>query len=225
MAFSGVLQTGGGLDYEVLAAMAVTAFFAVLAILLLARYRRVSRQAGGSDDLVKGLWEALDGRLKAQDERILDVMTRMEVIQERTIAGARQGYATLGPQQPYSTQSQLPTLREEPRPQPQAQPQQPPYPYPYQYQPQPAQPERPRPATTRIRKPGGPDSAEMKALRFLSEGPKTSVEVKDLTTLSREHAARVMKDLFNRGLVVRDDSHKPFVYQITEAGKNYLSSG
>ena len=217
MLSSVVLQAGGGLDYEVLAAMAVMAFFAVLAVFLLARYRRLSRQAGGSDDLVKGLWDALDARLKSQDERIIDVTTRLDVIQERTIAGAsRAGYSRLAPQQPYSTLSTLPTLREEPQPQAQPQPQ-----YPYQYQP--PQPERPRPATTRIRKPGGPDSAEMKALRFLSEAPRTSVEIRDLTTLSREHAARVMKDLFERGLVVRDDSHKPFVYQITDAGKNYLT--
>lgn len=202
-----VLQAaGGGLDYEVLAAMAVTAFFAVLAILMLARYRRLSTRITASSDLGKELWDSLETRLRVQDERILDVQTRLEVLQERTVEKARQAGYRPAPQQAYSTLSRPPTVTEAPPPS------------------QVPQVGRPRP-TTRIRKPGGPESAEMKALRYLSESPRTSVEIRDLTTLSREHAARVMKDLYDRGLVVRDDSHKPFVYQITDAGKNYLSAG
>jgi len=199
-----------GLDPTVLAAVAVTAFFAVLAIILLARYRSVSARISASSDLGKELMDSLEARLKVQDERIIDVMTRLEVIQTRTVERARQaGFHTTAPQQTYSTLSQLPTLAEEPRP---------------EYQPQAQSQAQPRQVKTRIRRPGA-DSAEMKALRFLSEGPKTSVEIKDRTTLSREHAARVMKGLYDRGMVVRDDSHKPFLYQITDAGKNYLSGG
>jgi predicted HTH transcriptional regulator len=198
----------GSVDPVVLLAAAVTAFFAVLAIVFLARYRQLSARISASSDLGKELWDSLEARLKVQDERILDVMTRLEVIQARTIERARQAGFPPAPRETYSTLSQMPTLTEAPRP--------------AQIQPM---MEQPTPVRARVKKRGGPDSAEMKALRFLSEGPRTSVEIMNLTDLSREHAARVMKDLFDRALVVRDDSHKPFVYQITEAGKSYLSSG
>jgi predicted transcriptional regulator len=39
----------------------------------------------------------------------------------------------------------------------------------------------------------------------------------------REHTARMMESLFDKGLVTRDDSEKPFVYQLTEQGERYLS--
>jgi len=47
----------------------------------------------------------------------------------------------------------------------------------------------------------------------------------DVLKKSREHTARTMKGLFERGLVARNDSTKPFVYQLTEEGKHYVSSG
>ena len=39
---------------------------------------------------------------------------------------------------------------------------------------------------------------------------------------SREHAARLMKELYEKGLVSRNNSSKPFVYQLTEEGKRRL---
>lgn len=210
MVGSEVLQAAvGGVDYEVLVAMAVTGFFAALAVILLARYRRLSTRITTSSDLGKQLWDSLEARLKIQDERILDLMTRLEVLQTRTVEKAKQsGFHSTAPAQIFSMLSQLPTPSDAPQPaltQPQM--------------------ERHRPLQTRVKKPGGPDSAEMKALRYLAEGPRTSVEIKELTDLSREHAARVMKDLYDRGLVLRDDSHKPFVYRLTDVGRNYLSAG
>jgi predicted transcriptional regulator len=60
---------------------------------------------------------------------------------------------------------------------------------------------------------------------MLSEKPRTSVEIRQRFNVSREHSARLLKGLFDRGLVVRNDSGKPFVYEITEAGRHYLSAG
>ena len=33
-----------------------------------------------------------------------------------------------------------------------------------------------------------------------------------------------MKQLYTRGLVVRNDRNKPYVYEVTEAGRRYLSN-
>ena len=63
----------------------------------------------------------------------------------------------------------------------------------------------------------------MQILRTLSEGPKTSTQIKDVIGRSREHTSRLMKALFEHGLVVRNDRNKPYVYELTESGKAHLS--
>jgi len=65
---------------------------------------------------------------------------------------------------------------------------------------------------------------EAKVLRLLARGPRTSAQIKDEVSRSREHTARLMKGLFERGLVVRNDRNKPYVYEITESGKTYVAS-
>jgi biotin operon repressor len=65
---------------------------------------------------------------------------------------------------------------------------------------------------------------ETRVLRFLSEGPRSSAQIKEEVGRSREHTARLMKALFDRGLVVRNDRNKPYVYEITESGKSYVAS-
>jgi CRP-like cAMP-binding protein len=71
---------------------------------------------------------------------------------------------------------------------------------------------------------GESTETETKVLRFLVEGPKSSAEIKEWVGRSREHTARLMKTLFDRGLVVRNDRNKPYVYEITESGKVYVAS-
>jgi predicted ArsR family transcriptional regulator len=70
-----------------------------------------------------------------------------------------------------------------------------------------------------------PDSGEERALKLLNESPRTSVEIRDLTGLSREHAARIMKGLYDKGFVVRDDAHKPYHYQLTDEGRKQVPPG
>ena len=69
------------------------------------------------------------------------------------------------------------------------------------------------------------DETQSAAMRLLSENPKDTRQLTDALRLSREHTARVMKGLFEMGFVKRDDSSKPFVYQLTDEGRNMLSSG
>jgi predicted HTH transcriptional regulator len=72
---------------------------------------------------------------------------------------------------------------------------------------------------------GGRKVSESDLIAMLGEKPRTSVEIRVKFGISREHAARVLTGLFERNLVVRNDAHKPFVYELTEAGRKLLSSG
>jgi DNA-binding MarR family transcriptional regulator len=63
--------------------LGASAFFVVLSIALLYRYRQASQKLVTSSDLGQVVVESLEARLRKQDERILDMMARFEVIQSR----------------------------------------------------------------------------------------------------------------------------------------------
>jgi predicted transcriptional regulator len=69
----------------------------------------------------------------------------------------------------------------------------------------------------------GTQETESKILTALASGPKSSSDIRVIIDMSREHTARLMKIMYERGLVVRNDRNKPYVYEITEAGRRYLS--
>ncbi len=180
------------IDYGEAAALSLAGFFVVLAFVLLVRYRQISRQITSSSDLGHDIWNALEDRLKRQDERILDLMGRVEVLQAR--------YVSAGPP------SRSVTLRDVAPSQPVA----------------PARLPPETRAVTRVQT--GLGETELTAINLLRGGAKSTIEIKEALNLSREHTARTMKTLFDEGLVTRDDSTKPFVYQLTESGKRYLSA-
>jgi len=183
-------------DLVTLLAIASSVFFVVLSFGLLLKYRDVSLKVNASTDLGRDLWEALEQRMKKQDERILDMMGRFEVIQSR-----------------FSERPVSPNVSNTPLTQ-KATPVE----------------ERPSlvteahvtsfPQTSQITL----DGTEMSVIKLLSAKSRSSVEIKELTGKSREHAARLMKALFDSGLVARDTSKKPFVYELTESGRRYLSA-
>jgi hypothetical protein len=246
-------------DLATLVMFAAFAFFVVLAVGLLVRYRQTSQRIAASADLGRDLWGALEARLKRQDERILDMMARVEVIQSRTeerhreeelarvglgalqaprreekpTRASAESRGSLGPQgaasRPATTneagralESRLDeqdvriaelmgrleaiqsVLIEE-------------------------RVEKPavgtKVAPTLHRAPSSGESTERQIIELLNEKPRTSVEIRQRFNISREHSARLLKGLFDRGLVVRNDSSKPFVYEITEAGRRYFSAG
>ena len=55
-------------------------------------------------------------------------------------------------------------------------------------------------------------------LTLLKDGPLTSTEIQKRVGRSREHVARFLKSLYERGLVERDEAKKPYVYKISEKG-------
>ena len=252
-------------DIVTYALLTASGVFVVLAVVLLARYRQASQRISASFDLGHELWEALETRLKKQDERILDMMARVEVIQSRAVK-ERAGEAVEAPSV-LNLPAQEPTIEKpaaEPQPEPaksqesrEPTPQVTPTPSPVESEllksiesrlvrqeaqinemkglieatqsfvaaqraSQPAVPQPPAPAARRqIR---SPDITSKDLLQMLNEKPRTSVEIKERFGITREHAARLLKGLFGKGLVVRNDSAKPYVYELTDQGRQSLSA-
>ena len=204
-------------DVTTYALLTASFFFVVVGIALLARYRQVSKRINTSTDLGRDLWSSLEQRLKKQDERILDVMGRLEVIQARVLTG--------GSAQSPSALSLLPVITPHPPVEEHPHPVTGPSPITQQLESQESQQEQ---APVQAAEAGVElDKTEKLALSLLSGGPLATPDIlKGLVSRggprSREHAARLMKDLFVKGLVSRNSSSKPFVYQLTEEGKRRI---
>ena len=64
-------------------------------------------------------------------------------------------------------------------------------------------------------------------LQLITNKAMTSRDIQITTKRSREHTSRLMKKLFESGLVQRNTETKPYSYSITEKGKmkiNYITS-
>jgi len=205
-------------DVTTYAFLTASFFFVALAFGLLAKYRQTSTRINASTDLGRDLWSSLEQRLKKQDERILDVVGRLEVIQARVMAG--------GTGQAPTTLSPLPVVAPHPPP---AEEVTPPViePTPITQQPESQESQQPQVPVPGPEAGAELDKTEKLALSLLSAGPLATPDIlKGLISnggpRSREHAARLMKELFEKGLVTRNASSKPFVYQLTDEGKRRL---
>jgi chromosome segregation ATPase len=64
---------------------------------------------------------------------------------------------------------------------------------------------------------------EVTVLEMLSaEGSKTAPEIKDRVRLSREHTARLMKKLYEKGYLERETGKIPFRYSVKKEMKKFL---
>ena len=205
-------------DVTTYALLTASFFFVALSVALLARYRQVSKRINVSTDLGHDLWSSLEQRLKKQDERILDVMARLDVIQARVTVGTTARAPSALDALPVVTSARRSVEEVTPpvtEPNPIVQPEE-------SHESQPPQaPSQPPASDSEL------DKTERLALSLLSGGPLATPDIlRGLISKggprSREHAARLMKELFEQGLVSRDDSSKPFVYQLTEEGKHRL---
>ncbi len=67
----------------------------------------------------------------------------------------------------------------------------------------------------------GTDALQTEILQYLLGSDEvTAKEVQEKIGRSREHTARVMNGLFQRGLVNRNASKRPYSYSITQIGRN-----
>ena len=199
-------------DITTYALLTISFFFVAVAFALLARYRQVSQRINESTDMGRDLWSSLEQRLKKQDERILDVMGRVEVIQARVMAAAvARAPAAPAPLPPAGPAEEKPGVLGEPPIVAQ------------QLESQESQvsqaPMVPPTAPAKL------DETQLAAMKLLGERPRNTRELTDALAKSREHTARVMKELFELGLVSRNSASKPFVYQLTDEGRRSLPTG
>jgi hypothetical protein len=209
-------------DYVTLAFLVASGFFVALSVALLFRYRRISQRISESSDLGKDLLVSLEERLKKQDMRIVDLMARFEVVQARAMA-APVAPAPVPPAVSAPENSSVVPVTESPSVMPSdvsdvsgAEPVARPV----------AQPSMSQPASQESQPRSGPprlDETEVAAVNLLREASLNTRQITDALKKSREHTARVMKRLFDLGLVKRDDSTKPFVYQLTDDGRRSLT--
>ena len=207
-----------------LAFLVASGFFVALSVALLFRYRRISQRISESSDLGKDLLQSLEERLKKQDMRIVDLMARFEVVQARAMTTPAVP-APVSPAVPASINPSVAPVTEPPAVMPGdaidamnvervARPV--------------AQPTESQPASQESQPQLGPsrlDETEVSAVNLLREASLNTRQITDALKKSREHTARVMKRLFDLGLVRRDDSTKPFVYQLTDEGRRFLTAG
>ena len=68
------------------------------------------------------------------------------------------------------------------------------------------------------------DSVEH-VLKLITQKPMTSRDIEmTFGSRSREHVSRLMKKLFEDGLVYRDTAGRPYLYTITDQGMDKINS-
>jgi CRP-like cAMP-binding protein len=181
-------------DYVLAMAAGVIVASVIILGMLLSRYNGLVQEADKSTRLAKDVWDSMNSRFSVVDARIIDLMAKTEVLSSRL--GVPQ--ATSQPRMISTSPGSLPTRASKP-----------------------GEVVRVIAAPVAL---GESTETETKVLHLLVEGPRTSAQIKEEVGRSREHTARLMKALFDRGLVVRNDKNKPYVYEITESGKSYVAS-
>ncbi len=210
-------------DYEEVVVIGTSAFFVVLAFGLLLKYRQASEVANESADLGRDLWNSMESRLRKQDERILDVMTRLDVLQARVLAAepapqspqaaapASLGISLEGMQTKegrVASRSQREIQHEERSESREVQSES------QQYR----SPDIAVPPSREL------DATQMTVVGLLGTRAMDTREITNALNKSREHTARIMKELFEKGIVKRTTSEKPFTYELTDRGRGYLST-
>ena len=211
-------------DLTTYALLATSFFFVAVAVVLLARYRQVSQRISTSTDLGRDLWQSLEQRLRRQDERILDMMGRLEVVQARVLTATAPPNPSASAPAPVPPEQVHPAATSEAKPD-QATPRLPIVQQPILQESREAQVPVPSRAPPEAVNPEVKlDETQLTAMKLLSEGPKNTRQLTDALKKSREHTARIMKGLFEGGFVKRNDSSKPFVYELTDGGRQALPS-
>lgn len=60
------------------------------------------------------------------------------------------------------------------------------------------------------------NTTEITILQILSEGPKSSKEIREQLKLSREHVARELKHLYDLGYLKRRTDSRPYLYELAD---------
>jgi hypothetical protein len=198
-------------DVVVAVAAAVTTATLVVLFAFLVRYRALVQETEKSNRLAKDLWDAMNQRLITQDTRIVDLMAKFEVASLR-----KEGMPTTVAKSPPAP------VFEQPRPL------RPPVNRMADQSSVTSQmtsqvPQMVQPVTQQsVSATSRGEATELTILRALLGGPRTSIDILAVSRVTREHNSRLLKSLFSRGLVARNDQNKPYVYELTDAGRSYV---
>ena len=55
---------------------------------------------------------------------------------------------------------------------------------------------------------------ELRVLEFIGDGAKTATDITEFTKLSREHSARLLKNLYEKEFLTRDATTSPYRYRV-----------
>jgi biotin operon repressor len=187
-------------DAVIASAAAVIVASALVMGTFLARFRQLILEADKSTRMANDLWDSVNARFSVIDTRLIDVMAKTEVLTAKSMSSS----GTAKSPAPIEPRAEVAGRTPETR------------------------------TTIPVHSPSAPAHISVAAfdgtqtdamvLRLLAGGPKSSAQIKDEIGRSREHTARLMKALFDRGFVVRNDRHKPYVYEITDSGRSYVAS-
>lgn len=183
---------------------------------VLARYFPVLRRAStayvDSSDVISSMMKELNARASLQDRRLADVQVKLDVLENRVL---RAGWSAFQAPATYlvPTTSAVPNLRESE-----------------------IGMSRQRSELSRsVDKLKGsdvfmsqsglrtPSNIEILVLKSLVSRRMTAPEIKSVLGSSREHAARMMKSLADKGLVVRDSSKRPYSYVLSDIGRDVVT--
>ncbi len=181
-------------------------------LILLLRYLPTLRKAASSyedsSSVISHVIGELDSRASMQDRRLADVQVKLDVLEERWL---RSGWMSSQAPREYVQQmtryatSQTASASS---------------PTPSELE---LQQMLSRNTSRLLRQNPKPSKVEILVLKRLVEGSLTAPNVKDILGSSREHAARVMKALTDKGLVVRDPSKRPYTYEISDIGRDMVT--
>ena len=153
-----------------------------VSLFFLFRYGLIARRSISEQrdvgDIVRTIMDSLDKKLNRYDERIIDLLYRIDLLEARNVGSSD-------------------TQRTDER-------------------------------SIKVRNVNRPiiidiTATELSVLGLLLNGPMNSIEVQRVLGKSREHVARIMKDVFEGGYVLRDESKKPFVYRLTDMGRSKVT--
>jgi hypothetical protein len=184
-------------------------------LIILARYLPVLRRASSayvdSSDVISSMMKELNARATLQDRRLADAQVKLDTLEDRWL---RSGWMVSQPvvSYPSGVANQGQTIHESETVMTR----------------RPAEPvwsmmrsdeDRARERVdSRV-----PSRVEVTVLKSLLGRRVTAPEVKSILGSSREHAARIMKSLAEKGLVVRDVSKKPYSYELSDAGRDVVT--
>jgi CRP-like cAMP-binding protein len=163
--------------------------------------RKAAHEFAESSEIVKGVVEEFNVRMREQDRRMADIAIKLEVLEDRWFRGGLPSSRSSDVHyRPFVGRNELFSASDAVTSQGLGSV---------------SRGFEPDKRTTQSGKVNMRlNRVEQKVVDRLGEGPLTARQVQELLGSSREHAARLMKGLYNRGLVERDESKKPFTYRL-----------